>query len=216
VIQATECEAARYLCPETRSKLSNPIGPPLSICEERFDVDLDGVLDCTTLRSFVAPDSDADGVIDPFDNALLASNPEQTDTDGDGVGDGVGAGFDTVASLPPCEESCDLNEDGSIDKLDVNAILAAVAAGGEAQGGALSEQCGDRRDRDADRRITFIDASRCKAVCDRPNCSLPPPPPPPPPPAPPPASAPACGIGIELVGLLPLLMAAHRRRRSRG
>jgi Tol biopolymer transport system component len=203
-IQATECEAARYLCPETRSKLQDPIGPPLSLCEERFDVDVDGALDCRTLRNFVGLDSDGDGVIDPFDNALLESNPEQGDADGDGVGDTV----DTVASVPPCELSCDLNEDGSIDQGDVDAILAAVAAGGEAQGGTLSEECGDRRDRNADRRISFTDASLCKADCDRPDCS---PPPPPPPPAPAP-SAPGCGMGIELVVLLPLLMAAHRRR----
>ena len=211
VIQATECEAARYLCPETRSKLSDPIGPPLSICEERFDVDLDGVLDCRTLRSFRGLDSDGDGVIDPFDNAFLESNPQQEDGDGDGVGDAI----DTMpASVPPCEDTCDLNEDQSIDQLDVDAILAAVAAGGEAQGGVLSEACGDRRDRDADRRITFLDASRCKAECDRPDCSPPPPPPPAPAPAPAPSGS-GCGMGIELVGLLPLLMAAHRRRRSR-
>ena len=74
LIQATECEAARYLCPETRSKLNDPIGPPLSVCEERFDVDLDGALDCTTLRSFVGVDSDGDGVIDPFDNAEFEPN----------------------------------------------------------------------------------------------------------------------------------------------
>lgn len=207
-IQATECEAARYLCPETRSKLGDPIGPPLTSCEERFDVDLDGVLDCSTLRNFVGLDSDGDGIIDPFDNAVLASNPTQEDTDGDGVGDSV----DTVTSVPPCEDTCDLNEDGSIDRLDIDAILAAVAAGGAAQGGTLTEQCGDRRDRDADRRITFLDASLCKAVCSRPDCSLPPPPPPPP--APPPTGGGGCGMGIELVGLLPLLMAAHRRRRS--
>jgi hypothetical protein len=207
VIQATECEAARYLCPETRSKLSDPIGPPLSSCEERFDVDLDGVLDCGTVRNFRGLDSDGDGIIDPFDNAVLEPNPEQEDGDGDGVGDVV----DTMpASVPPCEDTCDLNEDGSIDQLDVDAVLAAVAAGGEAQGGVLSQECGDRRDRDADRRITFLDASLCKADCDRPDCS---PPPPPPSPAPAPSGGGGCGMGIELVGLLPLLMAAHRRRR---
>lgn len=206
VIQATECEAARYLCPETRSKLSDPIGPPLSICEERFDVDLDGVLDCTTLRNFVGLDSDGDGVIDAFDNALFEPNSAQDDGDGDGLGDVVD--LDPV-SPAPCAESCDLNEDGSIDQLDIDAILAAVAAGGAAQGGTLTEQCGDRRDRDADRRITFIDASLCKAACDRPACALPPPPPPPPAPAP---SGSGCGMGIELVALLPLLMAARRRR----
>jgi Tol biopolymer transport system component len=213
VIQATECEAARYVCPETRTKLQDPIGPPLSFCEERFDVDDDGVLDCGTLRNFVGLDSDGDGVIDPFDNAVLSSNPEQTDTDGDGVGEGVGAGFDTVVSEAPCDLDCDLNEDGHIDQEDLDAILAAAAAGGQVQGGVLSAECSDRRDRDRDRRITFLDASICKAAfCV--GCS-PPVAPPPAPPAPPPAggSGGGCGMGIELAALLPLLMAARRARR---
>ena len=111
--------------------------------------------------------------------------------------------------MPPCQQSCDLNEDGGIDQADVDAILAAVAAGGEAQGGVLSQECGDRRDRNADRRITFLDASLCKNDCDNDDCS--PPAPPPPPPLPPSAGS-GCGIGIELSVLLPLLMAARRRR----
>ncbi len=204
-IQLTECEAAKLVCAETRAKLSNPIGPPLTDCEARFDVDDDGALGCTTLRNFIGEDSDGDGVIDLFDNALDTPNEEQEDTDGDGVGDIV----DEVASVPPCEQSCDLNEDGSIDRLDVDAVLAAFAAGGQAQGGALSEQCGDRRDRDADRRITFVDVSRCKADCDRPDCS---PPPASVPFSAPGASGPACGMGIELTVLLPLLVAMRRRR----
>jgi len=204
-IQLTECEAAKLVCPETRSKVSNPIGPPLTDCETRYDVDDDGLLDCAVVRRFIGEDSDGDGVIDVFDNAVDTANPGQGDGDGDGVGDAV----DAVVSVPPCEQSCDLNEDNSIDQRDVDAILAAVVAGGAAQGGVLSEECGDRRDRDADRRITFLDASRCKAVCDRPDCS----PPPVMPFSEPPASGPACGIGIELAALVPLLTAARRARR---
>jgi WD40-like Beta Propeller Repeat len=203
-IQATECEAARIVCPATRQKVNEPIGPPLSDCEQRFDVDKDGLLDCGTLRNFVGLDSDGDGIIDPFDNAIDTSNPDQGDDDGDGVGNVV----DTVVSVPPCQRSCDLNEDGSIDQRDVDAILAAVAAGGQARGSVTSKQCGDRRDRDADRRITFLDASRCKAVCSLPGCALPPPP------APAPAPASGCGIGVELAVLLPLLRALRNRRRG--
>jgi hypothetical protein len=79
----------------------------------------------------------------------------------------------------------------------------------------LGRLCSDRRDRNADRRITFLDASLCKATCDRPDCSPPPPPPPAPSPAPV-APAPACGIGAELALLLPALLAARcwRRRPS--
>jgi hypothetical protein len=205
-IQATECEAAKYVCPETRGKVNDPIGPPLTVCEELYDVDEDGVLDCTTLRNFVGLDSDGDGVIDPFDNAPDTPNPDQEDEDGDGVGNVV----DAVFSVPPCQRSCDLNEDGHIDQLDVDAILAAVAAGGQVQGGVLAPQCSDRRDRDADRRITFLDASRCKAACTLPNCGLKPPPPP----AGVSSASPACGIGPELLLALPLLLGLRGRRRK--
>jgi hypothetical protein len=210
----TECEAAKNVCQETRSKLSNPIGPPLTDCEARYDVDDDGALDCTQIRTFVALDSDGDGIPDFLDNCPDDANPDQLDDDSDGVGN---ACDDVPDSEAPCDLDCDLNEDDDIDQADVNAILAAVAAGGQAQGDTQSDQCGDRRDRDGDRRITFLDASLCKVeFCTDCSPSAPsgplgdPEPPPPPPPAP--SSAPGCGIGPELVLLIPLLRAVRRRR----
>ncbi len=203
-----ECEAARHACVETRAKLTEPI-PVATDCEAIYDVNLDGVLDCTILRDFIGADSDCDGVPDFIDNATFVSNPGQEDGDGDGVGDAV----DEVPSVPPCQLSCDLNEKDGIDQADVDAILAAVAGGEAAVGGALSPECGDRRDRNADRFITFLDASLCKADCDNPDCSPASSSPSSPPPAPAPSGGGSgCGIGIELSVLLPLLMAARRRR----
>ncbi len=207
-LQITECEAAQLACPETRAKppQNGRIGPPLTYCESRYDTDFSGDLDCATLRNFVGVDTDADDIPDWFDPAELVANPSPEDRDGDGVSDDIDRMPD---STPPCEQSCDLNEDHSIDKRDVDAILGAAAAGGQVQGGALSPECSDRRDRNGDRRITFLDASLCKAACDRPDCS-PPPPPPAPAPLAPAAGAPACGIGGELALLLPALLAARR------
>ena len=210
VLQITDCEAAALACPETRGKLpqNGRIGPPLTYCESRYDTDFSGSLDCVTRRNFLGVDTDEDEIPDWFDTAELVNNPASVDSDGDGVADDI----DESVSTPPCEQSCDLNEDGSIDKADVDAILGAVVAGGQAQGGVFSEECGDRRDRNADRRITFLDASLCKAACDRPDCS---PPPPAPAPGPPPGGAPACGIGGELALLLPVLMALRQNRKRR-
>jgi hypothetical protein len=210
VLQVTECEAATLACPETRSKRPQDgrIGPPITYCESRYDTDFSGDLDCTVRRNFVGVDTDGDEIPDWFDPAELIANASPQDSDGDGIDDEIDANDE---SQPPCLRSCDLNDDGSIDQRDVDAILGAVVAGGQTQGGVLGELCSDRRDRDADRRITFLDASRCKAQCDRPDCSLPPPPAPAPPP--PPSAGPACGIGGELGLLLPALAAARRWRR---
>jgi hypothetical protein len=199
-IQITECEAARTACPDTRSHQApnGVIGPPLSDCAARLDVDDDGVLECSTERRYLAIDSDADGVLDLFDNAPFDFNPDQEDVDGDGVGDVIDNDPNSVLA---CELDCDLNEDGSKDQADVDAILAAAAAGE-----VVETECNDRRDRDGNLRITFADASLCKAACDRPDCS-------PPPVAPFSGGGPAaCGIGVELVVVLPLLLAARRRR----
>jgi Tol biopolymer transport system component len=210
VLQLTECEAAVLTCPETRSKQpqNGLIGPPITYCESRYDTDFSGDLDCTVRRNFVGVDTDGDEIPDWFDPAELITNPAPSDADGDGVDDELDQNDESEA---PCQLSCDLDEDGSIDQGDVDVILGAVVAGGQTQGGVLGELCSDRRDRNADRRITFLDASLCKAECDRPDCS----PPPPPPPGLAPAPAPACGFGGELALLLPALLAL-RGRRARG
>ena len=199
-LQITECEAARTACPDTRSHQApnGVIGPPLSACAARLDVDDDGVLDCSIVRKYLAIDSDGDGVLDLFDNAPFTFNPEQEDVDQDGIGDVID---DDLDSELPCELDCDLNDDGSIDQADVDAILAAAAAGVE-----VETECNDHRDRDRNLRISFVDASLCKADCDRPDCS-------PPPVVPFSGGGPAaCGLGVELAVVLPLLLALRRRR----
>ena len=77
-----------------------------------------------TLKLFeFTDDDDEDGVVNGYDNCPDIHNPYQEDSDGDGVGDA-------------CEGRCgDVNEDGSIDIVDVlgvvNHILGTVPLLGE-------------------------------------------------------------------------------------
>jgi hypothetical protein len=98
----------------------------------------------------LSPDSDGDGIIDGFDNCPLASNPNQADTNGDGIGDacentdsdgdGIFDGIDNCPLEPnpnqedtngngigdACEEVVcqgDANGDGRVDGADITSIL---------------------------------------------------------------------------------------------
>jgi len=207
VLQLTECEAADLVCGSTIPPTGN-LGPPLTYCESRYDTDFSGDLDCASPRNFVGVDTDGDDIPDWFDPAELVENAAPIDTDGDGVDDEIDQ-FDN--SQPPCLRSCDLDDSGCIDQDDIDAILGAVVAGGVPAGGVSGELCSDRRDRDADHRITLLDASKCKADPGFQPGGCPAPPPPAPPPPPVASGGGGCGMGIELVVLLPLLAAARKR-----
>lgn len=154
-------------------------------------------------------DTDQDGVPNASDNCPYEPNPNQLDLDGDGVGDacdpqtcgnGVQEDPEECDGGPTCNEfcmvvprRCDANDDGSVDRLDIDLITAA--AGSPASGPD------DPRDPDGDEMITILDARRCTFECDRENCTLP--------------SGSACGLGAELA-LLALVPGLVRRWRARG
>jgi len=66
-----------------------PVSLDIQLCmDEPFDVNAGN--DCTTVTSFtkyIDPDGDADSVPNDQDNCPNYPNPDQTDTDGDGIGD---------------------------------------------------------------------------------------------------------------------------------
>lgn len=97
------------------------------------------VYSCTQDDAPAAIDTDDDGIEDSMDNCPLISNPDQLDSDGDGIGDACEADFDgdgVIDELDNCPETenpdqadadgdgigdvceADTDEDGVIDDLD--------------------------------------------------------------------------------------------------
>jgi hypothetical protein len=204
--ELTECEAAIQGCSplEDPSRFADDPASvtPRSGCEERYDLDANGALDCRAAKLFCDADVDGDGVFNQVDACPVVSDEGQTDVDADLLGDACDPDDESV---PPCELDCNVNGDsfvgGSlVDQRDIELIFAAV--GNRAQGFAA---CGDRRDRDQDRVITILDAATCVEQCSFENCAEPP--------------DEGCGLlGIEPFLALGLLRAARRglRRRAGG
>ncbi|MGH0037373.1 MAG: hypothetical protein ACQGVK_20290 [Myxococcota bacterium] len=104
-----------------------------------------------------APDSDRDAVADDSDNCPDDYNPDQADSNDDGVGD--------ACEPPPPVRLCDVDGDADVDRNDVDAIFAAR---GEPASGP-----DDPRDSNGDGLITVNDGRICVLECSRPDCEPP-------------------------------------------
>ncbi len=87
---------------------------------------------CTKDEEPVLPDTDKDGIIDEEDNCPLVSNPDQADSDGDGVGD-------------VCENDAD--GDGVVDDED-NCPMVANPDQADADGDGVGDVCEEDTDGD--------------------------------------------------------------------
>ena len=97
-------------------------------------------------------DTDGDGVCDNVDNCPTVPNPDQKDSNGNGIGDA-------------CEivvAKCDIDGDGDIDSIDINLIRAGIGK---------PPTVNDPRDANSDGLITINDARTCAARCTRANCA---------------------------------------------
>ena len=219
--QITECEAARYACPEFQDEgfeFSTTYFYEIGDCAARFDTDPNGApgnpndffgaLDCVTPRSWIVGDSDRapsggdivrspDGILDVASNGAddtcrETQNPEQEDADSDLAGDGVCD--PPPLSLRPALAPCELDGNpAQVDERDVAAIVASLGIPAAAPDGW------DARDRNLDGRISTFDSALCSLECTNPNCAT--------------TVGGGCGLlGLEAL-LLPLLVARLRQRR---
>ena len=122
------------------------------------DSDGDGICDsddnCPAVSNPNQADRDNDGVGDACDNCPDVANPNQEDSDGDGVGDACEGGPIT----------CDMDEDGDIDRNDIRAITRLK--------GQTVPPAPATADVNGDRRITVNDARGCTLRCNLPKCAV--------------------------------------------
>ena len=96
-----------------------------------------------SLRVELAPDSDGDGALDASDNCPLVSNPDQTDSDGDGLGD-----------------ACDTDDDNDgVPDISDNCPFSANADQADSDGDGLGDACDGDPDGDG-----VVAGDNCPAV----------------------------------------------------
>lgn len=95
--------------------------------------------------------------------SLALADPAQSGSGTIKATDGAGNVCVAPIDLKVSAAVCDINKDGRIDRIDINAIFAARGQ---------KVQPGDPRDLDGDGLITVNDARGCTLKCTSPNCAI--------------------------------------------
>jgi hypothetical protein len=126
-------EATGTACLEDADCSTGEVCTEAGTCEE----------DRSELISTGAPDTDADGVVDPFDNCPHHPNADQADGDADGVGD--------ACNRTVCRDGVDNDGDGLTDLVDGGCLSADDPS--------EEHDCSDGLDNDGDGRVDFDPAT---------------------------------------------------------
>ena len=97
-------------------------------------------------------DSDGDGICDEVDNCPAVANPDQKDSNGNGIGD----------ACEPAIAYCDVNGDTKVDRSDIALIRSAIGQ---------NVAAGDPRDPDGDKKVSVTDVRQCTLKCTNANCA---------------------------------------------
>jgi len=138
---------------ETRAEIL--ISDDISKSILKLDCENDGVIDNTFSPTFIdnsltEKDTDNDSIPDRIDNCPNTYNPEQVDSNNNGIGD--------ACEITPG----DIDNDGDIDKNDLNILLTY-----RNQPASACPEC----DIDGDGIITVLDARKLVLMCTRPRCA---------------------------------------------
>jgi peptidase M23-like protein/integrin beta-like protein/dockerin type I repeat protein len=106
-------------------------------------------------------DCDDDGSIDIAEGEPLVCS---ISTSGVGIGEAIISLVDVASELPTVK-TCDVNNDGAIDKNDISAITS--------RRNQPATGSSDPADADGDGTITVTDARACVLECDLPRCATP-------------------------------------------
>lgn len=145
---ASGCTTEPVLCEETPERPANHVLETIPCEGEPGEV--------TTCQWCLAPDEDDDGVVDADDNCPLIANPEQTDTDDNGIGDACDDD-DDGDGVDDTPDNCPLTPNADQADMDLDTIGDVCDADMDGDGLSNVNETGHGSDPAVPDLITWVD-----------------------------------------------------------